>query len=236
MPLLTLELENFGPIIRGRIPLNRLTILIGPNSSGKTYVTELIYIIIKTFRKIRKTRYLLLDNNIISKLNPLVQLVKNKITEQINKNVKNIEISISSQEFLEKLEEFISSEFSKNFIKILERTYKTKPEKLVTADHEQSNIKISHPNVELNININKRTSTLNVNTKIVKFPEIKIQINPIKENYEIAFQQKVNNKILISIYTSIDNITSRTTDILLLRSLMKLLRNFLEDPIRVLGD
>ncbi len=236
MPLLTLEIENFGPIVRGRIPLSRLTILIGPNSSGKTYVTELIYVIIKTLRRIRRTRYFLFDNNVIKRLDPLVQLVKNKIIEQINKEVKNIEISISSQEFLEKLEEFISSEFSKNFIKILERTYRTKPEKLVTANHEQSNIKILHPNIELNININKRTNTLNVNTKIIKFPEIEVQVNLIKEKYGVAFQQKINNKTLIRIYTSIDNITSRAIDFLILSSFIKLLRNFLEGSIGILGD
>ncbi|NPA22974.1 MAG: AAA family ATPase [Crenarchaeota archaeon] len=238
MKSLTLEIENLGPIVRGRIPLSRLTILIGPNSSGKTYVTELIYAIIKALRRVQRTRYLLLENNIRKRLAPLVESAKNKIVEQVSKNIENIEISIDPYEFLKKLEEFISSEFSRNFTKIIERTYRTGPEKLVTANRDQSNIKIFHQNIEFNININRETNTIGITTKIAKLPkEVKIQINPIKGEHSAAFVYKADDEILLKIYADMNTTNvSETIGSMLLLLFTLLVRNILEDLIRTLGD
>ncbi len=238
MPLLTLELENFGAVVRGRIPVSRLTVLIGPNSSGKTYVTELVYVIIKSLRRIRRARYFLLENNIRKKLAPLVDLTKRKIIEQISKNVQNIEISIDPYEFLKKLEELISSELSKNFTRIIERTYRTKPEKLVTVNREESNIKISHQNIGLSISINRRTNNIDTTTKITKLPEeVKIQINPTKGKRNIVFEYKADNKILLKIYTDINAINAdETIDSIILLLSTTLIRKLLEDLIRTLVD
>ena len=39
----TLEIENFGPINEARIEVKPLTVFVGPNNSGKTYVSLAIH-------------------------------------------------------------------------------------------------------------------------------------------------------------------------------------------------
>lgn len=43
---LRLELENFGPVRKGTVRLRPLTILVGPNNSGKSYVAVLVHSIL----------------------------------------------------------------------------------------------------------------------------------------------------------------------------------------------
>jgi predicted ATPase len=43
-----LSIEHFGPIRSGEVELKPLTVLIGPNNSGKTYLAQLIYLLSKT--------------------------------------------------------------------------------------------------------------------------------------------------------------------------------------------
>src|SRR5258708_5529388 len=42
---LRLTVENFGPLREGAVELKPLTILIGPNNSGKSYVALLLYVL-----------------------------------------------------------------------------------------------------------------------------------------------------------------------------------------------
>ncbi len=46
---LNIEIKDFGPIIKGRISLKPLTLFIGPNNSGKSYVAMLIHSIYETY-------------------------------------------------------------------------------------------------------------------------------------------------------------------------------------------
>ena len=38
-----IEVRNFGPISRGKVTLKPLTIFVGPNSSGKSYIAMLVH-------------------------------------------------------------------------------------------------------------------------------------------------------------------------------------------------
>lgn len=42
-PDLSVEVKNFGPISKGAISLKNLTVLIGPNNSGKSYMAMLVH-------------------------------------------------------------------------------------------------------------------------------------------------------------------------------------------------
>jgi predicted ATPase len=42
-PALKIAIQDFGPVNRGEIEVRPLTILIGPNNSGKSYSAMLIY-------------------------------------------------------------------------------------------------------------------------------------------------------------------------------------------------
>ena len=68
--MLTVSVENFGPIREGTVELRPLTVFVGPNNSGKSYMAMLIYAILHTLssdamsgamwlRRPRTLRYLL---------------------------------------------------------------------------------------------------------------------------------------------------------------------------------
>ena len=55
--MLRVEVKNLGPIAEGAIQLRPLTIFIGRNSSGKSYMAMLIYCLAKAFRQTFPTAY-----------------------------------------------------------------------------------------------------------------------------------------------------------------------------------
>ena len=49
-PPLSVSVRNFGPVAEGRVQLKPLTVLIGPNNTGKSYLALLIYALTKVLR------------------------------------------------------------------------------------------------------------------------------------------------------------------------------------------
>lgn len=47
---LSLEVEHFGPVRAGKVELRPLTIFIGPNNSGKSYIATLLHSILRSFQ------------------------------------------------------------------------------------------------------------------------------------------------------------------------------------------
>jgi len=45
-----LEVKNFAPISRGEVAIKPLTVFVGPNSAGKSYVAKLYYAGVWSFR------------------------------------------------------------------------------------------------------------------------------------------------------------------------------------------
>jgi hypothetical protein len=48
-PDLAIEVKNVGPIGKGSISLKNLTVLIGPNNSGKSYIAMLVHAFAETY-------------------------------------------------------------------------------------------------------------------------------------------------------------------------------------------
>ncbi|WP_420265742.1 AAA family ATPase [Candidatus Magnetominusculus dajiuhuensis] len=48
-PDLTIEVKNFGPISKGTVSLKNLTVLIGPNNSGKSYIAMLVHALAESY-------------------------------------------------------------------------------------------------------------------------------------------------------------------------------------------
>ena len=49
-PSLSVSVKNFGPVAEGRVQLKPLTVLIGPNNTGKSYLALLFYALTKVLR------------------------------------------------------------------------------------------------------------------------------------------------------------------------------------------
>lgn len=66
-----ISIRNFGPINKGDIDINKLTIFIGPNNSGKSYLAKLIHSLKKedNYEKIDKQ----IEDNIENKLDNLIR-------------------------------------------------------------------------------------------------------------------------------------------------------------------
>ena len=47
--MLKISASNFGPIIEGTVELKPLTVFVGPNNSGKSYMAMLIYSLLNQF-------------------------------------------------------------------------------------------------------------------------------------------------------------------------------------------
>jgi len=45
----TIKVSQFGPIVRGQVELKPLTVFVGPNNSGKSYISVLLYAIMRSF-------------------------------------------------------------------------------------------------------------------------------------------------------------------------------------------
>lgn len=48
----SIELKNFGPILNGKLELKPLTVLVGPNNSGKSHAAMLLYALWRSFSRI----------------------------------------------------------------------------------------------------------------------------------------------------------------------------------------
>lgn len=66
-----ISIKNFGPINKGDVDINKLTIFIGPNNSGKSYLAKLIHSLKKedNYEKIDKQ----IESNIENKLDNLIR-------------------------------------------------------------------------------------------------------------------------------------------------------------------
>lgn len=60
-PMLGLSVKNLGPIENGDITLKPLTVLLGPNNSGKSHVAKLIHSVIKCETMVDTPRFLHFD-------------------------------------------------------------------------------------------------------------------------------------------------------------------------------
>ena len=48
--MLKIDVSQFGPVVRGEVTLKPLTVFVGPNNSGKSYLAMLTYAISNSFR------------------------------------------------------------------------------------------------------------------------------------------------------------------------------------------
>lgn len=55
--MLNISLENFGPVSSGSVSLSPLTILVGPNNAGKSYVATLLYSVLRATAMLPLGRY-----------------------------------------------------------------------------------------------------------------------------------------------------------------------------------
>jgi len=84
-----LEVENFGPVTKGKLLIKPLTVFIGPNNTGKSHIAMLYYAILTTFVKLPPLPplFLLIDEK---ELNKALSELKEIFPERLKNNIERV--------------------------------------------------------------------------------------------------------------------------------------------------
>ena len=158
---LKIDLENFGPVVKGTIRLKPLTILVGPNNSGKSYASVLIHSILST-----------------STLSP--SMLKNTLTEDLDVQLQQMkkrtsQISVRPTT-VKRIRDTYVKEFGTSIGKKLSYNFKSEPVDMIRNGSKSTKISISGNNtIDIIIKKGEITSKLKTpNTKVT----IKSSDNP----------------------------------------------------------
>lgn len=110
MEEMTLEIENFGPINKAEIDIGKINIIAGPNASGKTTTSKLLYCFLVS---VSSDGEYLADKSIKQRFSPLLFDLGNSIREE------NIEYSYKLLDFAAELND-IESMYNKPGISVSE--------------------------------------------------------------------------------------------------------------------
>ena len=194
---LKIDIKNFGPISKGSVNLAPLTIFIGPNNSGKSYMAMLIHSILssenKTFRVNRFFNFSRFDYN-DSYVNFYIKL--EKIIEQ-NKNKESFDIPISLTKNFFRL---IQNQFTKDLESEITRNFGASMCDLVKTKQKLANIHISN-STNHDISINKK---LTINTNVNNNIKYRIKISSEIQDDKIESNLK-NNICIINIHKQFTN-------------------------------
>lgn len=179
-----LYLENFAKIKKANIELNGITVIAGPNNTGKSTVGKALYCIFNSFYDLDKK----LNNE---KVNKIINIIYKSL--RINLAMKNIDLRII--EIIEKFSQEISlieniskDELQDNLKKLLEVSYF---DKLQDNEIEIIAEEIMQVNSITKESLNKAVLNRYFSS------EFKSQINNVnKENDKAKLRLEIKNKIL----------------------------------------
>ena len=187
-----LDIRNFGPISKGTIHLKPLTIFIGPNNSGKTYASTLIYSILSPQRPhgyfgVQKSNARNMSKKILKSQESFV--VNNTIMRQYDVHARNsLALSMKAN---------------------IENNFGTDAENLIQKNHDLAKIIIQSP-YKTTIKINKKFD-MDVDTT----ESYAISINSSKNNDDVSISQ--NGKEITDTINKYDEKLTRWLDRMLIR-------------------
>jgi predicted ATPase len=169
---LKVKVKNFGPVSKGEVIIKPLTIFIGPNNSGKSYISTLIHSIIKNFEESR-FEFRLHNIDIIHKyLSELQNIVGNM------ENGKVVEIP---RTFIRKLaKEVYKKVYEENLGKEIQNYYACSLKDLVKIGENSFDLEINYESDDIFLKL--------------KDNELKIQKSPkIDENLKLTVKFEIAN-------------------------------------------
>lgn|GEM_PF-445988 len=210
--LLEIEVKNFGPISKGKISLKPLTIFIGPNNSGKSYMAMLVHSILEAILSnflialfkdhILGVRYILThrlmreivkdfikDEDFIQKLTELIKTLKDEEIKELNllaEFIKNKCFSFFKEVFKRELEDELIRAFACPLDQLVKRGKRLFSIKIIMNSHYLS---LKLVNKKLVVSDHSTLSSLNLRIKVRK-----TQKTPL---YKIS--QKDSETLLIEI-------------------------------------
>lgn len=197
-----IEIKNFGPIKNGKIEIKPLTIFIGSNNSGKSYLAMLIHSILETismqFEKSINNRYRRNRYN-ISRVRELYVLCKQNKSEWAEvyrrfKNKDNKEPILLSNDFINNILEKLFSLIIESLKKEIKRLYGTDITNLVLIGKSCFNINLSTNYLKLKISTKRK---IDLKFTIEHTNNIIFYLNSVSEkNYDSEFKyNKRKNRV-----------------------------------------
>ncbi|MGC9014640.1 MAG: AAA family ATPase [Thermoproteota archaeon] len=134
---LKVEVENFGPISNGEIDIKPLTIFVGPNNSGKSYIAMLIHAILETVLTLQLP-FLRIDfeKTFSNELSELEKIILDSLK-------KKEEALIIPDTFIEKIVKKIFEEYSKSLSIEISRSFACSLKDLVKLGQKDLKIRVS---------------------------------------------------------------------------------------------
>lgn len=170
---LKVKVKNFGPVSKGEVIIKPLTIFIGPNNSGKSYISTLIHSIIKNFEESRFEFRLHRNINIIDKyLSELQNIVG---------NIENGKVVEIPQTFIRKLaKEVYKKVYEENLGKEIQNYYACSLKDLAKIGENSFDLEINYESDDIFLKL--------------KDNELKIQKSPkIDENLKLIVKFEIAN-------------------------------------------
>ncbi|RLE90424.1 MAG: hypothetical protein DRN04_15120 [Thermoprotei archaeon] len=144
-----LSVENWGPIKDGSVEIRPLTVFIGPNNTGKSYLAMLFYTLVRTVSRLgyRAFRFVSAEEKLESVISDIIDayLKEKRITEDLVGELSNLISKALSEE--------MSKEFSSIFREELERVYSSEVGALVKLGNKEARIEltVNNPYVEFSV-------------------------------------------------------------------------------------
>ena len=144
-----LSVENWGPIKDGSVEIRPLTVFIGPNNTGKSYLAMLFYTLVRTVSRLgyRAFRFVSAEEKLESVISDIIDayLKEKRITEDLVGELSNLISKALSEE--------MSKEFSSIFREELERVYSSEVGALVKLGSKEARIEltVNNPYVEFSV-------------------------------------------------------------------------------------
>ncbi|MFZ8846452.1 MAG: AAA family ATPase [Candidatus Hydrothermia bacterium] len=169
---LKVKVKNFGPVSKGEVIIKPLTIFIGPNNSGKSYISTLIHSIIKN---LEESRFEFRLNNI--------DIIHKYLSELQNivGNIENGKVVEIPQTFIRKLaKEVYKKVYEENLGKEIQNYYACSLKDLVKIGENSFDLKINYESDDIFLKL--------------KDNELKIQKSPkIDENLKLTVKFEIAN-------------------------------------------
>ncbi len=145
-----IQVENWGPIAHGEVEIKPLTIFIGPNNTGKSYMAMLYYALARTLSSL----FHRLDVSLLRELWSSVP--KGSGTEE------------STRDTLSVLEDLLKKRVDDILVRELERVYSSEVKQLVRVGHEDARV-IAH--------YRSRTLTLRLELRVSNSEGIRVDLS-----------------------------------------------------------
>ena len=157
-----LEVSNLGPIADASISLKPLTIFIGPNNAGKSYLAIFIYALLNCMSPFTKRRFLIRRSSLFNNfkkerdenwIKNFLKDIKKKQEIQRHPVIKIGDLSEEARKPLIKMIHYFLPYFSKLLEKEMERCYGCEVSKLIRIPPKLNKIEISISQPFCNFNL-----------------------------------------------------------------------------------